>query len=120
MTDNQTAFVGPLDKATARRLLAAADEIGVDPQSIATTNGGFLVPVEIVDHLDSKEKEAHEANLAAKAAAQAAADALRAAADKAEKEAAEKAAADKAAKTTTSAPRARRTTKASSAGKEKD
>lgn len=113
------AFVGPRGQEQARRLVDAAEELGLDPQSVLTTNGGYLVPVEIVDHLDAKEAEAE------KAEAQKVADAAAALAAKKEAEAkaeAEKAAADKAEadKTNARAPRAKRNTKASDAGEEKN
>lgn len=121
------AFVGPRSRETARELIDAAVALDLDPQIVATTAGGYLVPVEIVDHIDSEKRRKEEEKEAARAAAQAAANALRAAAEKAEKEAAERAAAQKAEKEAsekeapkpTPAPRARRSTKASDAGKEK-
>lgn len=123
---SENAFVGPRSRDTARALIDAATEIGLDPQVVLTTTNGYLVPVEVVDHIDEEKAKAEAAEAERKAAAKAAADAIRAAADKAEKEAAEKAAANEAAKAeaekasaTKRATRAPRSTKASSAGEEK-
>lgn len=47
MANVPTAFFGPRSKENARRLLALADEIGIDQRLIRTTAGGYLIPDEI-------------------------------------------------------------------------
>lgn len=122
------AFVGPRGRDVARKLIDATEELGLDPQVVLTTRGGYLVPMEVVDHLDEKEaaaqKEAEQKVADAAAALVAKEEAAKVAAEKAEAEkvAAEKEEAAKAEpeKTTARAPRAKRNTKASDAGEEKD
>lgn len=43
-------FVQGKDSATARALLGAAADLGIDPLSIRTVSRGFVVPNEVWDH----------------------------------------------------------------------
>lgn len=61
MSNVPTAFFGPRSKENARRLLALADELGVDQTLIRTTAGGYLIPDEIEAALVAEAVEAQEA-----------------------------------------------------------
>ena len=52
-------FVGPRDRSTARKLLAAAAELGLDSKVVRTTTHeghGYLVPEEVADLAFADEK----------------------------------------------------------------
>lgn len=132
---SDTAFVGPRSREMARKLIDAAGEVGLSPKVIKTTNGGYLVPVEVVDYLEAEEdravsqvaadilevvKEAQEN--AQRAADEAVEERLAAEAKQAEAEktAAEADPVPAEEKKPARAPRARRGAKASDAGEEKD
>lgn len=111
---SDTAFVGPRSRETARKLIDAAGEVGLSAKVIKTTNGGYLVPTEVVDYLDSLEDQA---------LSQIAADireVIEAAEAAKEKDStvADEVPVEK--KKPARAPRARRGAKASDAGEEKD
>lgn len=57
MANVPTAFFGPRSKENARRLLALADELGIDQTLIRTTVGGYLIPDEIEDALVAEAVE---------------------------------------------------------------
>lgn len=42
-------FVAGKDQETARALLAACDEVGIDQAEVRTVNGGFIVPNAVWD-----------------------------------------------------------------------
>lgn len=49
-------------------LLAAAEELGLDPNVISTTTGGFVAPQEVVDKAFGDESEKDDEKPAKKAA----------------------------------------------------
>lgn len=53
-------FVGGRSADTAVLLLAAAEELGLDPSVVRTTSDGYLVPAEVAKKVggDSEEKPA--------------------------------------------------------------
>ena len=50
-------FFGPRSREHARLLLDAAEKVGVDQRLIRTTNGGYLVPQEVLDFINDLPKE---------------------------------------------------------------
>jgi hypothetical protein len=50
--NSSEAFVSGRSAAQARRLLDAAKDLDLDPRLVRTTDGGYIVPSEIVDHLE--------------------------------------------------------------------
>lgn len=52
-----TGFFGPRSRDHARLLLDAAAKIGVDQHLVKTTRGGYLVPQEVLDYINSLPAE---------------------------------------------------------------
>lgn len=50
MTD---VFYGPRSRSNARALLASAEALELDPSVVRTTQGGYLVPSELIEHMES-------------------------------------------------------------------
>jgi hypothetical protein len=45
-------YIDGKDPETARALLTAARDLGVDPQAIRTVNRGFIAPTEVWEHAE--------------------------------------------------------------------
>lgn len=54
------AFVAGRDVQRVRRLLAIADELGIDPTLIRTQSGGYEVPSKIADAFEKEQADAAE------------------------------------------------------------
>jgi hypothetical protein len=101
------AFVGGRSKETAQRLLALADEKGIDQREVRATTGGYIVPEALAE--TPKKAAAKKAPADEKPADDEAADEAPAA-DEAEEKPADEAD-DSTAKVQSTTPAARRTTK---------
>lgn len=49
-------FVAGKDRDTARALLAAADDLGIDRMVVRTANGGFVVPDAVYDRMQEQRR----------------------------------------------------------------